>query len=792
MAIVPRHYPARLLILFVGVALISAVAAQTPPDGQLVCGGRLRILPPEGWQLTPAGDAGAILRPPDPQGTPIEIVGWDVPCGGEPSALAAATAQETLLFRTSPYARTSAKDYRTAAGDTGLLLVGQVKGPDGRLQEAVFAAFVEQGRYYIVGTFAPEGAASVALEGPFGSVLKSLCFETPAPAVVARPAPPELPAPPAATAPAAPPVTIALPATPVLPAPPAVTPLPVPQPGAPPVMMALPAAAPTPVFAPTRVPAPAPPVAARPAPTAITATPATAPSPARPVAQPAAPPVTIALSGPTRAPAAAPPVERPVVTIQPSAPAGLTPAAPSAPTPPVADATPAPPTSAPRLEPVRYVSPVGYELEHPAGWKVAMAGGRIEVSSPVGDGSDVPGAMAVIWPLTGISAGQDATAVARQVLQKWQGSAGGTAALAARTRDETAVLAGTVGPIGQQRRLIACCQVKNDTGLLTAILSRPEDLQANLPALTMVLGSFSGGPWWTTRVSGSTATTLWRDPAAKVLQAAVPAGWKVRGGTQNFNGSWSIFVDLTSTDARHLSVTWQQPLTPQYRELTTVLRNLGWQEGDKYVANAGDQPLRILSRLSPQDFLTRQWLPNNTLRLENAVLDRLENEPEAAGLVAGANPAAIAAQLHGTSEAGPRQRFCVIATADAPARTGTNCWQAAVLQADAPVGALDEALTVLRNVIAGAELAPEGPSQAASSVRQLLGAAQRALAVLPAAKQNDLVPQEVLGTLAPKGRGDLWLLAPDALDCWQWAARRLQQGQSCTDGFPEIETAFWK
>lgn len=741
MPILPRSHSSRLFsLIFAALVVLPAAEAQLPAAGQLVCGGRLRVLPPEGWQLTQAGNAGAVLRPPDPQGAPIEIVGWDVPRGGEPSALAAATAQETLLYRTSPYARTSARDYTTAANDTGLLVTGKAKGPDDKLQDALFAAFVQQGRYYIIGTFAPEGTAEAAFDGPFGAVVRSLRFEAPAALAVAV----------AVTPAVAPPV--------------------VKQPVAVPPVAAPPVAAPSVVKQPVTVPAP---VTINPPPT----------SPLAPIALPA----------PTRAPTS--PVETPVVTITPSRPSAVAPATPPAATPPVADVAASPPATAvpaPAPPPVRYVSPLGFELEHPVGWKVAVVGGHVEVTSPVGDGSDVPGALAAIWPLTGVPAGQDAAGVARQLLQNWPVSSAGAAGLVVRTRGDVVVLAGNVGAVGKLRRLVACCQVKGDTGTLTALVSRPEDFEAKLPALVAILGSFSGGPWWTIKNDVGPAVTMWRDPAAKALQATVPAGWKVRGGTQNYNGSWSVFMDLSSTDARHISVTWQQPLTPLYRELTTVLRNLGWQEGDKYVANPGDQPLRILSRLSPQDFLTRQWLPNSTLRLENPVIDRLESRPEAAGLVTGANAAAIAALLHGTSEYGPRQRFCVIATGDAPSRIGANCWQAAVLQVDAPAGALDEALAVLRDVITSADLAPEAPSQAAGAMRQLSQAARQALTVLPAAPQNQTPAKEVLSALAPKGKGDLWLLSPEALDCWQWAARRLTQGQDCAGSFPELQPAFWK
>jgi hypothetical protein len=132
-------------VLLSGVAILAAVSLGQPEaGGQLVCGGRLRITIPEGWQLSRAGEAGAVLRPPAPEGQPIEIVGWDVPRGGEPSPLAAATAQETLLFRTGPYARRGTEPYKTAAGITGLLVSGQVRSTAGKLQDAALPPFARR------------------------------------------------------------------------------------------------------------------------------------------------------------------------------------------------------------------------------------------------------------------------------------------------------------------------------------------------------------------------------------------------------------------------------------------------------------------------------------------------------------------------------------------------------------------------------------------------------------------------------------------------------------------------
>ncbi|MGE5532033.1 MAG: hypothetical protein ACM3VW_07970 [Bacteroidota bacterium] len=720
--------PASILrtVLLTSVAIFASVSLGQPEtDGQLVCGGRLRITAPEGWQLSRAGEAGAILRPPAPEGQPIEIVGWDVPRGGEPSPLAAATAQETLLVRTGPYARRGTESYKTAAGATGLLMSGQVRSTAGKLQDAAFAAFCEGGRYYIVGTFVGEGSGPI-LEGPFGQVLKTLRFETLSTAT------------PAAAQPA--------------------------DPG---------------------------PVAAAPVNRSISAAGLATAPPSAPVA-PGPVPTTVALPPPmpiVSTPAAAPGLDSKPVTPGTRG-TGLTVAdAPGAP--PAVGGVAPPPTSVETDAFISFASPLGFTLEHPAGWKTSVSGGRIEIAAPPGDGSALPAAMVIIWPLAGVTEKQDPLELARRVLSTWDAVGGRVSRLRGRIDNDCAMLAGQIGDDSAQRRVVASCHVNGDTALVSALVARPEEFEARLPALTRTLASFSGGPWWTSErsVDGS---TLWRDTAAGALETTIPNGWKARGGVQNYNGSWSVYLELVSTDARHLCVTWQQPVTPVFRDLTLVLRNLGWQEGDKYVANPGDQALRLLTRLSPQDFLTKYWLPNGPLRLQGAVIDRLESSADATALVNGNNPAAIRALLHGSDQEGPRERLCLITTADAPVRMGANCWQTAVLQAEAPQGHLDEAVSVLRSVVTRAKPAPEGPAAAQTPLFQLLDGARRALAALPAPGDGAMA-RNVLPALNPRGEGQLWLLSPGALQVWQRAARRLESDGAGTDTkIPELQPEFWQ
>jgi hypothetical protein len=694
----------RLLVLFAGLAWAAvagaAPAAGEPATPQSLCGGQLRVLVPQGWEVVPVGDSGALLRSELEALSPVEIVLWDIPTGGEASAVAAAMAQETTLFRRAPYLRSGLDEFVTVGGDRGVFVTGQVKTAEEGLRDCAFMAFAAHGKYCVVGTFAPTGAAKGLLNGPLGQIARSLQFRSPSA---------------------------------------------VPEPG--PVVAVVP-------------PAPAPPEPAPPAPE-----PAAEPEP--PEAEPAVTP--------------APTLPAPPIVADPVPPVQLAPE--------TGDVIP-PPAPEP-LKLVTYESPLGFRLQHPEGWTVSLVDAHIEVNAAAGDGSSTPAATALIWPMAGLE-DPDPVRLARNLLRRWELASIGVEGLLARRQDDLTVLAGTVGTGLASRRLVASCHVTGSSGLLTAIAARPDEFSQHLPALIAILDSFSAGPWWTARPSPGGATVVWHDQAHGIIQVPVPAGWKVKGGVQSFNGTWSIFLEMASADERRLTANWQQPVIPLFRELTPVLRNLGWQEGDKYLANPGDQQLRIMSRQSPQDFLTRHWLATGPQRLENAVIDRLEVRPQVASLLAGDNAAGVAATVHGDSAGQPRQRYCLIATADAPVRIGPNCWQAAVLQCEAPAGALEEALNVLREVVAGARVAPGALPGPATAVSELIAGAQEAVGALPPRREEAFAVRDVLAGLNTRGQGDLWLLSPAALEPWQRAGRRLQQSGSPGDVVPELRPDFWK
>jgi len=403
--------------------------------------------------------------------------------------------------------------------------------------------------------------------------------------------------------------------------------------------------------------------------------------------------------------------------------------------------------------------------------------------------------MALIWPLAQLQAGQDPAALARDLLARIALVGDRAADLRARTDEGVAVLAGEVGPPEAPWRLVACSFVQRDQGLLTALAARPENFAGALPGLLHVLGTFSGGPWWADLPGSGGA--LWQDPVEDRLRVPVPEGWRIEGQVRRRGEGWRIQLDLSSSDGR-MWCRWRQPVQPLFRDFTPVLRNLGWQEGDRYPANAKDSDLKILARLKPQDFLTLYWLRDIANRLGSVVLDEMNVSPAVAAMAGGGNPSGVVATLHGRSPSGGRQRLCLIATSDAADTGEPNCWQAAVLEAEGPSGAALEAFAALRAAVEGATVTDGAPG----ALRDMLAAARRALAAAPetpararpavAGAQAGVPHADVLTIRNDQGRGRLWLQSAAALAPWQQARQTLGRGESVGAAMPELDADYWK
>jgi hypothetical protein len=787
-----RHgNPLRNLLL---VMSLAASAAWPQPLPEAVPGtyfdGRLKLQAPAGWTPLVGPDA-LLFRSDEPGAGPVEVLSWAVPNGGDPSARAAAAAHESLLFERAPYRRLWSGPIQAGSGHQGLLVTGRMRGQGDRTHRTTFGAFAAAGRYWIIGIFGEdEGSISAVPD-----VLMQFIAGAELPEAVAPPSSPVLVLQP--PAPASTPQPVAVPGR----AEPGPAPAPhvsAPTPTAPLLSSMPPTGPPTPVTAatpsvadpapPTPVPAPMP-ATQPPTPVAGPAQPAATPAPSAPVMAtvPATqtPTPVAAPTPPVTAPAPGAPALSPVATPRPPTPAATpqpTVIAPTAPAPVLGSA----PTPRP-APPVAYQSPLGFSLRRPQDWSVQVVEGRIEVTSPTDAGSPLPAAAVIIWPVARLQIGQDPAELGRMLLARSPLVGEQATQLAARHQNNLAVLSGHVGVGGAERRVVACCHVQRDQGFLTAVLARPEEFEQLLPALLPVLDSFAGGPWWVDLGAGIARTVMWHEPARDRLRLPFPQDWQVRGQVRFMDGRPELALAFDSADGR-LRGLWRQPLTPLFRDLTPVLRNLGWQEGDRYPANGVETPLRVMTRLTPQDFLTRYWLREGPARLEDATVDKLMALAAVAGLAGGAGAQGLVAELHGLRDGQPRQRICLIATGDAPVIMGPSTWQAAVLEAEAPAGELSAAVAVLRGAVEGAIISEAATEAERAGLHAAILAARTAMAALPASSHS---PGQapfagVLTGRREPGIGRLWLLAPEALAPWQQAAALLRDHRPAGEALPEL------
>jgi nucleotide-binding universal stress UspA family protein len=539
----------------------------------------------------------------------------------------------------------------------------------------------------------------------------------------------------------------------------------------PPPVAPAPPPGPAPVLPPARETPP--PVAGPPVPPLVT--PGEAPLPTLPAPLPTLP-APPAATGPKATP------EPAALPLLPTLPPPVTPPVTPAPVPPV---TPEPATPAPPQWISETPAP-GLRVSHPADWRAVLINGRAEVR-PAAAGAEPPATCgAFYWPWGRVPVGMGAAELARRVLGEWELVGAAAAGLAVRPEGAGVVLAGTVGPAPARRRLVAYCVVNGQAAALTGLYCAPEEFAARAPDLARVAASFTGGPWWLQAPREARGLTTWVDMDFGVLQVPTPPGWKIEGSVARANGVWGLRLQAVSADGR-LAARWAQPALPFARELTPVLANLGWQEGDRYVNAPGEEALRVMRRLSPEAFATQVWLAQGGPLRGEVTVEETQARPEVATLAPGAQGQGAQVRLRTAGPQGPGQRLCLVAVADAPEIVGAHCWQGAVLEAEGPVGQAEQALAALRTMVSGAEVAPGNPAVPVEALADLLRRARLAVSGLPAPAGETPGLAAVLTALGPAGQGTAWAQPPQALALWPATAAAF-----VSTTVPELGADFWK
>lgn len=755
----------RVIMLF---GLLSESLCWTAETSPFSVEGILHLNLPAGWKIAPQGNAVWEFRKDDER-LIGRLISWEIPRGGSPQSWAAAAAYECLLFEQKPYRRLANEIIKGPNNIDWHLIFGETLLENGETGRIIFAATAAAGKYWILQPDQPFRVEDRAQS----SLLRDLiaCIEfTAINSSYSKASGLNDTSSPLETSAKPPRVQETLLTPPMRP-------------------LAAPPSASEALATPQRIKAQPESPLSKPTYELTRPEPSTASLPIKPqplptlYSNPAPAPESANLNNESKAISAVGEIEEEAnKTRQFPSKQGLNPI--DAPTASIL-------SSLPKF--VRFVSPYGFSMELPEGWEATVIQGRILVrpSAHTIKRAEMATPYVVIWPVAYLPEGQEPLLLALELLEKINlEEKSKISALRHRFAGPLVIVTGKIGEPGALKKFVACCYVQGHQGLLTALIVPAQAYQASMPLLLRILNSFQGGPW--IAELPEPLTEIWQDPVAGWLRISVPQGWRVRGQLISANGRWGLSLDLEDTSAQRLRCVWRQPVLPLFRELTPALRNLGWQEGDRYPTMTPGDYLRLLPFMDPLTFLQRYWLSMGPSRLQEPAIEQSSLAPEWAPLIEVPDAKAWRILLRGKREGEERQRLCVVVTGKAAIKGETACWQAAIVEAEAPIGAsdaLEKAQRILYKAIMGATLSPEAPAEA----HVLLAKAKAACNAFWGAyktEENVKFLVDLFSTRSPKQTGRLWLFNPASLEPWQKAWQALQKGQPLHLVMPELTEDF--
>ncbi len=663
---------------------------------------QLTVELPSSWTIElSANQAGAILTSPNEQCWPVEIVSW-LTTASKPSPAEGAAGHERLLGERWSYSRLRTEGLVTGAGEESLLTIGEVTGPDGIAEAALFAVFNRGQRYYLVGTFCDPDSVAQVRQAYFDRISSSVEFLT---GEETQPEPTE---PILATSPSGHRETI-------------------------------------PVATGTH-PSGHPPEQARPT---------TTPEQPQPVQ-----PLPVLAASPQR-----PGETMPVATG--AHPSGQVPQQPQVTTPergepaPVAPASPPPQPEPAEARPTwRRVALAGKGISFamPERWEPGRIDDVVTITAP--DNT----AAACFWPVLG-----DGVSV-EDIIGAWAERMGVSFTELRRREDGGCVV---VSGLADDDQSVCAVSLGQQCHLLTAIIASLEGLGAHHEELCAILASFQGGPWSLAvqHAPLPQGSTTWTEPELGALRLVLPAGWQAQGGVHRYNGRLAIDIDAQGpVDSGRLRVVWRQPHTPAFRELTPLLRGMGWKEGQQYRATPREDYLRVLSRGTLSQFITDYLLALPSERWETARIVEQGPLPAAEALARGEERQGELITVGLDTGRGRLLRSYAIGSAELPISEGSYRWQVGYLAWEAEAGHEQRAQEALGFIVGNATVTQHWPARGTERVelQAALLAARSCVAALSGVTAQGEGIVGVLSKLAPAGAGGAQVTVPaGALELWE-------------------------
>jgi len=390
---------------------------------------------------------------------------------------------------------------------------------------------------------------------------------------------------------------------------------------------------------------------------------------------------------------------------------------------------------------VEHILPAGITLQTPAGWSATVDSGVFHTyGSQRAEGI-------MVCPLFGLPPIADPAANADRdadiICQSWQQLIGHSFTASShlyiqRSGQAFDIFSGTLALGDDTPRAIVTIAVDEPIILLTAAYAPSDQFEQCLPRLQQILTELSL-PRLAPTIPGqlSRRTINWASRDGH-LSGQSPEGWQILANISQYNGHTVITAGGRCEEQPRLRFAWRQPYTPFFRELTPLLRGLGRLPGEQYRDHPQESPLRILSKLPPQEFVTRKLLEDIALRPQDIEIRRARSYVPAKSLLEGRNPTGMLVEITGRCPSGSVTANYLLATADLPITEGSFRWRAAYLMWSGPDSSIWAAHRALGTVLATARIAQM--ASADGDLPQMLEAARSAFSGAVPEHTYELLP----------------------------------------------------
>lgn len=417
----------------------------------------------------------------------------------------------------------------------------------------------------------------------------------------------------------------------------------------------------------------------------------------------------------------------------------------------------------------------------PADWTIEAANGRWTVHP---EGMEQTALGVLIWPLAVSGSHRDAGYIAREALKHWSPTAGYDLQIRAEGSSAVIISGVGLGP-GGPLRVLGFCRVAGDRALLSAMYVASRRSAKDWPTLTRILASIRVDSFDFAEPHYAPPTHDWTLPGAPEVTLQVPEGYRIRGELDCDGPVDALTIETVDPGPDRMYITVHQPVVPLFKGLSQLLVGLGYDAGDRYRSEATGQQYTLLSRMDPEEFILEYSNAESRISLRTPEIIASEKTRAARRLLTSADASGRHVVVEGDSRLGRRRHHYLVATGGI--NTGdASTWQAAVIEAAAPVKKEHHILAAARILLESADIDPTGSARQIAAANLLRRAAE-AVADFPR-----FGPPPMKGLFSPLSHTDngaewTWRPPERSTATWEDLVDSLIYNRDITGIIPEVE-----